>query len=87
MESSKETGDLDTQSMGSAAPSDVSKGKKGKGANSKSSDLEKELKREKKFKKLLKEALEEEKEKVVGQSSGEKIVKLLMACSKNFIPV
>jgi septal ring factor EnvC (AmiA/AmiB activator) len=64
MESSKETGDLDTQSMGSAAPSDVSKGKKGKGANSKSSDLEKELKREKKFKKLLKEALEEEKEKV-----------------------
>ncbi len=64
MESSKEA-DLDTQSMGSAAPSDVSKGKKGKGANSKgASDLEKELKREKKFKKLLKEALEEEKEKV-----------------------
>ena len=57
-------GDLDTQSISSAAPSDVSKGKK-KGSTTKSAaELDKELKREKKFKKLLKEALEEEKEKV-----------------------
>ena len=52
--------------MGSAAPSDVSKGKKKGGTTKTASELEKELKREKKFKKLLKEALEEEKEKVKG---------------------
>ena len=64
MDSTNKEAEADTQSMGSAAPSDISKGKKGKEDNSKSSNLEKELKREKKFNKLLKEALEEEKEKV-----------------------